>query len=152
MVEKWLRKYLLDIILYVLIAWLIWIILSREITDLTCTDESATVCDAGSPMALAPGQPEEGDTLEQLLDKISFTTRYEHNTVVWRRAFISSAIIVFIVLYVILRRFPRALEFLSGMIIAFTVLYATILIYQPLTTDKAVNQVDELIIEVKKRI
>ena len=151
-IEAWLRKYWFDLVVYVLVIWLIWSILTREITDLTCTDESATVCDTGSSMALAPGQPEDGDTVHDLLDKITFTARYEHNTVVWRRAFISSAVIIFITLYVVFQRFPRAHEFLMGMVVSFTVLYGAVLIWQPLITDKAVHQIDTLVEKIRPQV
>lgn len=148
--KEFLREYWFDILIYGLIILILWSILTRENIDLTCTDESATVCNTGSSMALSPGEPQEGDSIDDLLEKIVFTSRYEHNSVVWRRAFVSSAIIVFITLYIVLRRFPRALEFLAGLVISFTILYTTILIYQPLTTDKAVTQISSLVEKVKE--
>lgn len=141
---------LIDVVIYIIILVIIWLILTREVSDLTCDAEGSLTCNNGTSMALAPGAPEVGDDMATLLQKIAFTARYEHNTVVWRRAFVSASAISFISLFVVLKRVPQALEFLAGLLISFAVLYTMILIYQPLTSDKAVLQIDKLLEHVNE--
>ena len=150
--KSWFKDYWFDLVLYILIILLIWTVVSREMLDLSCDDEDAQQCDGTTSMALAPGKVDDSDSVETILSKIAFTARYEHNTVVWRRAFLTSVVLSFIILYIMKRKFPRALDFIVVTTIIFLGLYLAILIWQPLVVDKAVAQIDENIIALENKL
>lgn len=143
---------LIDIVVYAIVLFIVYLIVNREISDLQCSDENLSECDGSSSMALGPGRYEAGDDAQTIMQKIAFTARYEENTVVWRRAFLTSTAISFILLYLILKRVPDAREFLIALLVCFAILYLVITIYRPLVSEKAVKQIDELLNELRTEV
>ena len=132
----------IDIVIYIVILIILFSIVKRELSDISCGDESGTTCDQGYMMSTFYGLPDSRDTNDQIKDKISFLIRYEENSIIWRRLLIASLLTSFISLYVVQRKVPRIVDFLVVAVICFTILYFMNTFYSRVG-DQAVEYVDD---------
>lgn len=128
-----------EVIIYIIILAFVIFLIYIENKDLTCGAEGdGSTCNIGYSMATYPGIPKDSDTLQQTKDKIVFLSKYNENSIIWRRALINSIFAAFIVSYVLTKEFPRIQNFVAALIIIYAFLYVSAVIYKPLTESKAV--------------
>lgn len=134
---------LLQIIVFVIIILAILLLVKLEKRDLTCGEENdPKTCGIGYSMATYPGIPSKKDSVEDIKRKISFLARYEENTIVWRRTALISIIIAFLAAYIITKKFPDWKTMIILVVLVYSVLYMTNVIYKPFKEQKAAELID----------
>lgn len=116
-----------------------------ENQDLYCPHPGADVCTYGNGAAYAQGIPNENDTLSELLAKLKIASRYDKNSVTWRRCLIFSIIAGLIVSFLILRRLPTGSELLSAVFTIYLLLYLMYEFYKRELSLPAVTHVDNIV-------
>lgn len=96
------------------------------------------------------GKYRDGDNFKKILQKIRISSRYDVETVYWRRSLLFSIVISFLILAIVLRRFPRGVEFLPAILILYLTLYFFFLYYQKNVSEIASEQVSENIKKLEK--
>lgn len=126
---KWnLRKYLtLNTYMYILLAIFLLAVYLIEKRDWTCMNsyDLTDACIKGDGMPYRGSRPLETDSPKELLQKINIASRTEQNSIKWRRAFILSCSIMFLV-YILLitpSSLPHWTTFYLATITGFSVLY-----------------------------
>lgn len=89
------------------------------------------------------GKVSEKDDLETILQKIRISCRHDVSSVYWRRSIAFSIIISFLILIVVLQRFPTGLEWIVAVLILYLAVYFFLVYYQHVVSKPASNQVNE---------
>lgn len=135
---------ILQIIVFIIIILVVLLFVKLEKRDLTCGDENdPKTCGVGYSMATYPGVPSKKDSVEDTKRKISFLARYEENTIAWRRMALISIIIAFLSSYIITKKFPDWKTVIILMVVIYSVLYISHVIYKPLKEQKAIELIDK---------
>jgi hypothetical protein len=135
---------IMQIIVFVIIILVVLLFVKLEKRDLTCGDENdPKTCGVGYSMATYSGVPNKKDSVEDTKRKISFLARYEENTIVWRRMALISIIIAFLSSYIITKKFPDWKTVIILMVVIYSVLYISHVIYKPLKEQKAIELIDK---------
>lgn len=145
-------KVVTVVIYVILIGFLIFALLMEK-RDIQCADPTGKnkKCGPGMGVAYAAGKPHEGDDYQTLLKKARITSRYEANSIIWRRCYIIATTGAFLVLYATNQKFPSGLKIATAFLIIYIISYLVLTAFQSMITDKALNQMDDIIKLLKTR-
>lgn len=87
----------LTILIYLLIAILIFFLLNREYYDLYCDGYGSNHCGYGKGRPYVDGRVFDSDDIDTILDKIVISSKYEYRTITWRLNLIISLVLSFII-------------------------------------------------------
>ncbi|AHA46020.1 putative membrane protein [Insectomime virus] len=113
-----------NIVGYILLLIALIFVVKAEMTDIHCPNPNcpkSECADYGRGMAYFGSEPEEADTIPQLLDKILIASKTEERTVKWRRCFIMSFIIISAISLLVLCQIPPVATFVLMLFIAMAV-------------------------------
>lgn len=143
----------ISILIYVVLIGFLIFALWMEKRDVFCSNptEGDGKCGVGMGTSYSAGRPESDDSFQTLLKKIRLTSRYELNSIIWRRAFIIAAISAFLVLYIYKKRMPSGLQLGASFLVIYIVCYLVINAFQKLISEPANKQMDALITQLGLR-
>jgi len=120
---------MLNEILYVLYLAFFLLILFVEHRDLYCSQIWSKKCD-GEGMPYQGTQPQQDDSVETLVHRLTRAAGSENRSIKWRRALILSSIVVAVILLVIIPltgdetfTLPRFDLYITCVLASFTILY-----------------------------
>lgn len=144
----------ISVLLYITLIFFWCFAIYMERRDSRCSNptDGKSHCSYGHGVAYAAGKPHSGDSLSTLLDKIRLTSRYETNSIIWRRAFIIAVISAFLVLYIYKKRLPSGIQLTVAFLVIYIVTYLALTCFQKLITEPALGQMDELIRRVRLEV
>jgi hypothetical protein len=94
-------------ILYVLVIFFILFAIKYEIDD--------------GDNAFKGYKPRTSDSFKTILHKLKELFRYDQKTIKWRRTFVASVVIAFLIPLVMYQRFPTSKEFLIILVISYMI-------------------------------
>lgn len=113
-----------------------------EYSDLFCsTNKGKQICKSGNGVAYREGKPSPNDSVDVLLQKISYSSIYETNSVKWRRCLILSVVITLVLFFLLFSRLPTGREFLICVLIIYFTMYLMLSFYQSQVAKYAVKQI-----------
>lgn len=135
----------LTVFIYIVLIIVVIYAIHAEIKDVTCQDTKGEICGPLTGRAYSHGKPQPGDSFDILLDKVKITSRYEMNSIHWRRAFIASVIASFIILYILNNKLPNGINLITVFLVIYIVFYLTLTLFQRWVTEPALEQMNEVI-------
>jgi len=87
------------------------------------------------------GKPRRRDTVRTLLEKIRLSSRYEVNSVKWRRCILFAIIAGFVLLSLLFYRLPTGQELIIAVIVLYLFSYIALDYYQQNIADPAVDNI-----------
>ncbi len=140
----------LTLIIYVILILIVIYVINSELKDIQCQDSKGTICGPLTGRAYSLGKPAVEDDYNTLLDKIIITSRYEMNSIHWRRSFIVAAIAAFIVLYVMKNRLPDGISLLIAFLIIYILVYISYIFFQKAVTYPALKQMKDIVQQLQE--
>jgi len=134
-----------DIVVYVIFALVCLYVIRAEKIDLQCKDSDGTECGPLTGRAYAYGAPLDGDSKEELLNKVRITARYDVNSIHWRRCFVVATISSLLIGFIQQNRIPDYRTFLINFLIVYILTYLAYVLFQQMVTYKALAQMDRII-------
>lgn len=148
-------NYLLivTVIVYIVIIVLAYYAIKMEYTDLKCPSTKGNeVCGNGRGVAYIQGKPNADDDVCTLISKIGLSSKYESNSVKWRRCLIFSIIVTFAIFGLILCRLPNGQELLISILILYIASYLLLIFYYNSISRPAVKQIDQSLELLKSKL
>jgi hypothetical protein len=136
---------IVTLILYVIVIGFLIFAIYFEHKDATCSAISGGVCGEGMGTAYYQGKYKEGDTQQEILEKIRLTALYETNSINWRRIYISAAISSFATIFIVKNSMPTGIELAAGFIITYIIGYLAVESFARWVTKPANAQLDILL-------
>lgn len=100
--------------------------------------------DLKSKAATSYAEPNRGDSFSEIIQKIKMTSKYESNSIFWRRAIIAAIVSSFLILYITNKKIPDGITMATAFLITYIIIYIMITVFQKLISSRAVNQIEEL--------
>lgn len=113
-----------------------------EYKDLFCPYDDQK-CKLGNGASYIKGKVNKHDNYHEILQKIRISSRYDEASVYWRRSIIFSVLILYVLLIVVLRRFPNGYEILVSFIIIYLFIFTFLVYYQEVISKPATKQVTQ---------
>ena len=136
--------YFLTWISYLVIFIFIFLAFSAEKTDLYCpSPKQRGECKRGNGMAYCKGRGKDTDTTFKLLQKIRLASRYEINSVKWRRSILITFILTLILIPLLYGRLANIYELVVIFVVCYLVVYSFTLFYNDKLSMEAVKIIDE---------
>lgn len=126
---------LVNIIIYTIVIYIIIFAIRSEKLDLFCPKEyskeyDCKECGDGKGKYYIDGKGNLSDSPSVLLDKIILVSKYQENTVKWRRSIVLAFIICILFSLLVLRRFMEGYELVISMFTIFIIIYQSYSYYQ----------------------
>lgn len=138
-----------SVVVYSIFIYFLWFALTKESNDINCRDSKGKICGKDMGRAYVHGKLDESDDINTLLKKLKMTSRYEINSILWRRCFIVAIISSIILIFVLKNRMPTGIELTAGFLIIYIVMYMTLTYFQQKISKPALKQLDELVEKIK---
>ena len=145
--EIWITKIkpnITTIVIYVIVILIVLYAFKSEYQDQNCSDSSGKICGPGKGRAYYANHPTPNDDREDLVKKLNRTAKYDLIAVHWRIAMIVAAIVSFVALYMIQRKFPSAKDYAILTITLFLGIYAGMMQFQSGVVKPATDQADKI--------
>lgn len=140
------------LIIYIGLSILLYIAIKYEYLDIYCPNRSSPVCGRGMGSMYVKGKPNSLDDIITLLEKIKISSRYEKNSVKWRRSFILSLISTILIFLILFHRLPDGKETLITLAILYFLFYISLDFFQHYVTKYAIKQIDLAISLLKDKL
>jgi len=147
---EFLKSNIVGIVIYVIIIVVLIFILIMEYKDINCKAGGGQ-CGKGWGRAYSAGRPEKDDNFKTLLEKAKSTSRYEINSIFWRRAFIAAIISAFLILFILKSKCPSGITLGYSFLIIYIVMYLTFTLFQQWVTKPALKQMEQILEQLKKK-
>lgn len=134
-----------SIVIYIIFIVFLILALVVEKQDIHCRDMNGKTCGVGMGRTYARGIPADSDDIKTLLAKIRITSRYDLNSVIWRRCYIGAIISALVVVFVIKNRMATGLELVSSFLIIYITFYLIMTMFQKWIADPALKQMDDIV-------
>ena len=102
--------------------------------------------------AFTKGKPIEGNSLDTLLRKIQISSGFEINTIKWRRALMAAIPAVLLVFLIVFKRLPEPREFVLSFIIVFSLIYVLLKLHEKLNVQVSYNNIKEAVNLIREKI
>ena len=119
-----------------------------EYKDLFCPDGG--IAKVGKGNAYSKGKVKKDDDLDEILQKIRISSRYDEASVYWRRSIVFSVLLLFTLLILALQRLPNPYEILVSFVVIYMFVFLFQTYYQSVVSAPATKQVTEAT-EILKR-
>lgn len=141
----------ISVVIYVIFISFLILALIVEKQDIHCRDINGKTCGVGMGRTYARGAPSSYDDIKSLLAKIRITSRYDLNSVIWRRCYIGALISALIVVFVIKNRMATGLELVSSFLIIYITFYLIMTMFQKWIAEPALKQMDDLVARLSEK-
>lgn len=142
--SQWQGWNLFTLIIYIGAIVALYFAFILEYKDLYCPKEGQIAAE-GNGAAYSEGKPFFEDDKTTLLKKIRISSRYDEASVYWRRTIIFSLLLSFVLLVLVLKRFPDGYEVITSFTVIYLFTFLFLVFYQETVSKKATNQVSECI-------
>jgi hypothetical protein len=142
-------KIIISIIIYLLFIFWLGFALYAEYKDTHCQDAKGRVCGVGLGRAYSTFKPHAKDSREELFEKLRLTSRYELNSITWRRSFIIAIICAFLVLFVVTGHAPSAVKLSKAFLVCYIVIYLALTMFQNTIARPALKQAEDIMRHLK---
>ena len=99
-------------------------------------------CKSGNGAVYIKGKVKPDDSCEEILQKIRISSRYDEESVYWRRSIVFTSIAVFAVLIITQKRLPTGYEALAGFFVIYMLTFLFLNYYQRALSKPATKQVE----------
>ena len=123
----------ISIVIYIIVIFLFIRAVKAEKLDMYCppeVKEFCSDCGDGKGKFYIKNKGDKGDSVSELLTKISSGANYDAKSVKWRRSIILAFIASILICLVVLRKLPSGFEFFTMMILIFLVIYGSFSYYK----------------------
>ncbi len=146
------KTNVVGIIVYIILIVVLIFVLIVEYKDITCKGSlKGGPCGPGWGRAYSAGRPEKDDDVKTLLEKASATSKYEINSIFWRRAFIAAVVSAFLTLFILKSKIPSGITLGYTFMIIYIVMYLTFTLFQKWVTKPALKQMEQILEQLKKK-
>ena len=102
-----------------------------------------TKCKYGHGASYYYGKVNPNDSYKEILRKIRITSRYDEASVYWRKSIIFTILLLFVLLPLVLQRFPNGYEVLVSFIVIYIFIYSFLCFYRDNVSKYATKQLSK---------
>lgn len=88
---------------------------------------------------------EKGDSTKEIKDKILQASKYETNTISWRKSYIIAAITSIIIIILLKNTFPTGIELASTFLVLYIIIYMAATIYKKWVASVSIEKIEALL-------